>query len=404
MKKTFLSALALLLVCVLLLVSCTSNVSQEVSNSSDVSTESSNDVSHESSNGTESTEANESSELSMDTTSAPDETDPSESSANTSSNSNESQNSQDEPEPSGGSESNSNTSSGSNETSSKDNPSKNPSESSNPTHLHIYNNFEVVEATCAKEGYAGYICECGEGQILERFPKVDHSMISGDVVNPTQTKRGEKILKCAYGCGKTETVELYSYEELGRLISEYALKYINQYRAEEGAPKLTVSKKITEYSEYRGQQALQGKEHRSHNSEDENLAAEATKYGKFFDFTYYNEDTGEPINPHWRPNGQEAWFGGTASSWVEVGDTSYTDFTGKIIADAFRGSSGHWAYVGGKSSTYKDHIYVGVGVSIENSGYVNCYVNVNTYNPDVMGYIRMTMDENGRFHEEWIKP
>lgn len=417
MKKGIYTILAILLAGAMLLASCASDTPLEDSSSSGNSTVSESDSSDPNSN--DSVDNNSSNGIDASSTDSQDEFEPNESSSvsqdSTSSESDvsseETDESSDESEPNDGSESNSNTSSGSNETSSADvssmdTPSKNPSESSqsNPTHFHNYNNFEVVEATCTKEGYAGYICECGEGQILERFPKVDHSMIFGEVVNPTQTKRGEKILKCAYGCGKTETVELYSYVEFGRLISDYALQYINQYRAEEGAPKLTVSKKITEFSEYRGQQALQGKDHRSHNDVDSAIAAEALKCGRFFDFTDYNEDTGEPIYPHWRADGQEAWGGLTTSSWVEVGNTSIAENVGKRIANGFRGSSGHWAYVGGKSSTYKDYIYVGIGVSVDNSGYVNCYVVVNKYNPDVMGYKHITMDENGRLHEEWVKP
>lgn len=270
------------------------------------------------------------------------------------------------------------------------------------SHTHSYKKT-VVNPTCTEKGYTKYTCSCGDSYTGDEKPKVEHQFIDIDVrqeVFPTQTTRGICVYKCAYGCGEAKTVELYSYVELGRLISDYALKYINQYRAKEGAPKFTVSKKLTELSEYRGQQALQGKEHRGHNETDIALAAEATKCGEFYDFTNYMGFT----TPHWVPDGQEAWWGGTISSWVEVGNTSTAETVGKRIADGFRGSSGHWAYVGGKSASYKDYIYVGVGVSVDSAGYANCYVSVNDYNQDVIGYKRYYIDENGDLQIDWVKP
>lgn len=262
------------------------------------------------------------------------------------------------------------------------------------SHTHSYKKT-VVNPTCMEKGYTKYTCSCGDSYTIGEKEKIDHFMVLDDIVEPTQNTRGKQILKCAYGCGEAETAELYSYVELGRLISDYALQYINQYRVEEGAPKLTVSKKITEFSEYRGQQAMQGKEHRGHNDVDKSLAAEATKCGVFYEVT---------TPSHWATDGMEAWFGGTTNRWAIVGDTSIAENVGKRMADSLHNSSAHWAYVGGKKSTYKDFIYVGIGVSIDSAGYVNGYVVVKTYNPDENGYKHVTMDGDGNLHEEWIKP
>lgn len=434
MKKTILSILALLLVCTMLLVSCTSGTGDNTSSDS-YATSSSVDSSNESKDTT----SNGSDSVSNSNASLDGPNSNSNASNSNASNGSVSDASQDEPDPdtsssngeaststpaTSGSNSNSNASNGnevsngsngnaSNGSNSGSNASQGSNSNSNGTvsntgnqeHRHQYSKI-VVPPTCTEQGYTKYICDtCRDNYVSDYTAKVKHNMLYDWDIAPTQTTRGKQSMKCSYGCGHTETTEYYSYEELSKLISEYTVQYINEYRVAEGKPKLTVSKKITEFTEYRAKQALQGPEHWSHNSADSSLAAEAVKFGKFVDFTDIDV-FGNTVTPYWASDGKESYgyydhgFNGIAV----VGDTSLAKSTAKAMVDSCHASSGHWAYVGAANSKYADYLYVGVGTTINGQGRLNRYIVVCDYNPDVKGYLHITMDKNGNLHEEWVKP
>lgn len=276
---------------------------------------------------------------------------------------------------------------------------------STAAHTHDYRKV-IVDPTCITTGYTKYVCACGSKYIGDETPMVDHVMVYKRLVPPTETERGRRIYSCK-NCGIIETEALYSNKELSELIARYALAYINQYRAEEGAPELIVSDKLMEFAAYRAQQAMQGIEHRAHILDDQMLAAEATKFGTFHDMPQEIRDADGNLIGHkapywWYPDGMEAWCGGPFDGYADVGYEALAKNTGKCIANSLRNSDAHWVYVGGKAR-YDDFIYAGIAVSL-NGEYMNCYVVVGDYNPDVKGYHHIYLDKDGQFQDEWIKP
>ena len=274
----------------------------------------------------------------------------------------------------------------------------NPSQTA---HTHEYVKSIGKSSTCTEDGYMVYTCSCGDSYKGEVLPATGHFLSESIAKAPTETERGTMRCRCINrDCNYEETREIYSWNELARLEEERVLYWINKYRAEEGAPTLTMSEKLTEFEEYRCKQSLQGGEHRGHNTEDESKAAEATKCGTFHDHVYYASD-GTVVPPYWVPCAQEAWIGWSYWEETVVGDKNaemQMDARAKYNADAFRASAGHWVYVGGKGAHYKDYVYVGIGI-----GPKNCYVTVCRYNPDEKGYEHITLDEDGNEHIEWVK-
>ena len=415
MKKSILSIIAIVLLVAMLMASCSTDGDVVSSNSS--TNDSVSDSSH--SDDSNASITTSSSGAASDDASSNDSAASNESSNGNASDSTSSEtNSYDEPDPdvsssngddissnaSNGEASNDNTSSNGDNASDDSHSDISSNESSDETvsntgtqeHKHDYSQQIVVPPTCTEQGYTKYICNvCKDSYIGNYKALAKHNMVFNSMVNPTETTRGKSIYKCSYGCGYTETTEYYSYNELGKLIAGYALQYINEYRVQEGAPKLITSAKINEFCEYRAQQALQGGDHVGHNRADACLAAEATKFGGFADYTNIG------MGSFWATDGQEAWTNASYSNndCIKVGDTEFAMHKGQYIANLSYASKPHWAYVGGASSSYKDFVYVGIGLSVR-----NCYIVVCDYNPDEMGYKYSYYDENGNLHEEWVKP
>ena len=127
---------------------------------------------------------------------------------------------------------------------------------------------------------------------------------------PTATERGKLLDHCANaGCDYKVEREVYSWNEIAKIEEERILYWINKYRAEEGAPTLIMSEKLTELNEVRCEQSLQGGEHKGHNLDDIAKAAEATKCGTFHDYLYIDPYGRGNLEPHWEAPGQEAWIG-----------------------------------------------------------------------------------------------
>ena len=358
--------------------------STESDTSSDTSTES------EASGTTTSAESDTSSETSTGTESSATSSDTSTSSkpAENSESSKPAENSK----PTEGSES-------SDTSSSSGNP--NPSQTG---HKHEYVKSIGKAETCTEDGYMVYTCSCGDSYKGEVLPATGHFMTESITKEPTKTERGTMRYRCSNrGCDYEETREIYSWNELARLEEERVLYWINKYRAEEGAPTLIMSEKLTELNEVRCEQSLQGGEHEGHNSDDKAKACEAVKVGCFCDYVYHASD-GTVVQPHWDPHdsaGQEAWIGWSYWEETVVGDKNaemQMDARAKYNADAFRASEGHWWYVGGVGEHWKNAIYVGIGI-----GPQNCFVTVCDYNPDEKGYKHITLDEDGNEHIEWVK-
>lgn len=263
----------------------------------------------------------------------------------------------------------------------------------NDTHTHSYKET-IVKPTCTEKGYTLHKCSCGDSYKDKETAALGHDLATGNTTKmPTETTRGKTIWNCSR-CSYQETTEQYSLSEYRVLVTDRMIYWVNRYRAEEGAKPVAKSDKLTELSQYRANQALQGGAHKGHNIEDGRKAAEAVKCGTFHDYTFVDPESGEVYPPFWEAAGMEAYAGiSWSSSYTpDVGDTDSIDSFAKRIADLFRSSPGHWAYVGAKG------LYVGVGIS---SG--NCFVIVCDYNPDESGYLHIYEGNNGDLVEEWTK-
>lgn len=136
-----------------------------------------------------------------------------------------------------------------------------------------------------------------------------------------------------------------SDEEFDRLVSEYALKYINEYRVAEGVPELEMLPGLTLVAEYRADQLITKFEH---DAADKREAHNYCKYGEYVDAShlgyipYYASGATEAISA------RGAVINGTLEEQA--------DAMGYSIATGLHNSSGHWSYVG--SAEYS---YVGIG-------------------------------------------
>ncbi len=67
---------------------------------------------------------------------------------------------------------------------------------------------EKVEATCEKDGYSVFTCQCGDEYIAKKVEKFGHSFITyvQDENTATCYKDGTKTAECDHGCGKKNTV------------------------------------------------------------------------------------------------------------------------------------------------------------------------------------------------------
>lgn len=124
-------------------------------------------------------------------------------------------------------------------------------------------------------------------------------------------------------------------------IEQLVVKYINQYRVDQGSTNATVLQGLTDVARYRAKQIVSNF---SHDSIPD--ACTVLQYGEYIDMTLYG---GDESDSYYRGYNKEAigkgdWFG-TADQMAER------------IASGFKNSSGHWAYVG--DSQYS---YIAVGV------------------------------------------
>lgn len=138
-----------------------------------------------------------------------------------------------------------------------------------------------------------------------------------------------------------ETCEIT--EDFKRQVAQYAIQYLNQYRAEAGVQACTYLPGMTLVAEYRADQLTWNF---SHSTADKRAALAYYQYGRYVDATlaglsesdsYYEADSAEAICAGFKGVDAEA--------------------LGKYIAKLIRNSSSHWSYIG--SSEYS---YIGVGV------------------------------------------
>ena len=67
---------------------------------------------------------------------------------------------------------------------------------------------EKVEATCEKDGYSVFTCQCGDEYIAKKVEKFGHSFITyvQDANTATCYSDGTKTAECDHGCGKKNTI------------------------------------------------------------------------------------------------------------------------------------------------------------------------------------------------------
>ena len=142
-------------------------------------------------------------------------------------------------------------------------------------------------------------------------------------------------------------------------IEKLVVKYINQYRTEQGDTATTMLPGLTAVARYRAEQIITDF---SHNSIPD--ACTVLQYGDFIDMTLYG---GIAEDSYYRGYSREAigkgdWFG-TADQMAER------------IASGFRNSAGHWSYVGRSQYPY---IAVGI-VHAENKWHVCICMSAKNY-------------------------
>lgn len=141
---------------------------------------------------------------------------------------------------------------------------------------------------------------------------------------------------------ETKPKEQPSTYDIERLVAQY----INQYRADQGSSSATILPGLTEVARYRARQLVSDF---SHNS-DHNPCT-VLQYGEYIDMTLFGGDASES---YYRGYNREAigkgdWFG-TADQMAQR------------IANGFKKSSKHWAYVGDS-----EYSYMAVGVHYNES-------------------------------------
>ena len=137
-------------------------------------------------------------------------------------------------------------------------------------------------------------------------------------------------------------IDKHSYE-FKRQVSQYAVQYINQYRAAAGVGSCQVLPGMTMVAEYRADQLTRNY---AHDTADKREALAYYAYGRWIDATIVGLD---PENSYYEADAAEAICAGFEGKTAEE--------MGKYIADLCRNSSSHWSYVG--SSKFS---YIGIGV------------------------------------------
>lgn len=136
---------------------------------------------------------------------------------------------------------------------------------------------------------------------------------------------------------ETKPKEQPSIYDIERLVAQY----INQYRANQGSTSATILSGLTEVARYRARQLVNDFSHNSNPN-----PCTVLQYGEYIDMTLFGGDASES---YYRGYNREAigkgdWFG-TADQMAQR------------IANGFKNSSKHWAYVGDS-----EYSYMAVGV------------------------------------------
>lgn len=213
----------------------------------------------------------------------------------------------------------------------------------------------VTAPTCTTQGFTTYKCgACGDSYKDSYTDKVDHSYSVVSTKEPTLWAQGSIKYKCGT-CSSTYTeytdpLTGEAQQAYLREIAAATLKYINQFREEQGDTVAISLPGLTLVAEYRAVQLQESFEHSFAASRE---AFGYYQYGEYHDMTQYGYDESQN---YWSANAKEA----IQQSLL----TGSIDEIGYEIALCFRNSTNHWSYVG--SSKYA---YIGIGITFDASEY-----------------------------------
>ena len=203
----------------------------------------------------------------------------------------------------------------------------------------------VTAPTCTAAGYTTHTCSaCGDSYTDSEVDALGHDMRE-DINEPGPGYEGYTYHFCSrcdysYKDNFVDALPEVTTEDIQKAI----IKYINQYRAEQGSTQLTYLPGMTNVAKYRSKQLTTNF---AHDTSDIREALAYYQYGEYIDMTEYG---GDPEQNHYSASTQEAiayaTYGGSA------------DEIGQSFARGFQKSSGHWRYVGSSENSY-----IGVGVT-----------------------------------------
>ena len=237
-------------------------------------------------------------------------------------------------------------------------PPTEPATEPTQAHTHSYKASGTTAPTCTSDGHTTYRCSCGDSYKGDTVKATGHSWGEWE-----ETRRaciyyeGEETRTCST-CGTQEKRAIPMLEDPKLEDIETAVvKYINQFRVEEGKEPLTYLPGMSEVARYRCSQVAHIPtltRETAHNEADERAAYNACQYGEPDEDGNYNAHATEAY-----------------CSWT-IGMYSTADSVGYNIASRLHNSSGHWSYLG---SSFRHYIGVGCG-----DGNFHCYVIVGTTN------------------------
>lgn len=269
-----------------------------------------------------------------------------------------------------------------------------------PSHTHSYTKT-VVKPTCTDKGYTLHKCSCGDSY-KDTYTKAAGHSYSTSTVKATCKDKGYTLHKCGRcgdsykdnytaagkhsykvtatkaatfwvqgnttytcaGCGDSYkdyfTISAEDKEQFVRDVEAAFVKYLNQFRKDQGDTKATVLPGLTQVAQYR---AVQLQTNFEHSIADLREAYAHYQYGEWVDATEYGEDA------------SKSYYTANAKEAIGRGDWSMmtADEIGCALANGFRNSSGHWAYLG--SSKYP---YIGVGISYKAGMWYCCTLQTTT--------------------------
>ena len=222
------------------------------------------------------------------------------------------------------------------------------------------------DATCTKDGTKTAICANGCGMKdtkTDTGSALGHSYSKDSVVEPTLWSTGYTV----YACSRCSDSYKADYREMTdeeisdflRDIEAAIVKYVNQFRVEEGSTVATVLPGLTKVAQYR---AVQLQSNFEHNTASMREALAYYQYGQWVDYTEYGGGAYYDINE------KEAIALTTC-----LGMEFDADAIGYEIATQFRGSAGHWEYI-----SHSRFPYIAVGVDWQGGAITTCILQVYT--------------------------